>query len=137
MSVLRESGRACARRRHLTLSLSANLDLAEYSLSWTADTRHCRKVGENTSYVSLPLAGRRLTEGCYYRLKAPAIGFGEWHPFSLACSNATGRAEFIVKDLGVWTKALHENIVAADSKGIAYDTPIHGARAARARAARA
>ena len=99
--------------------------LAEYSLSWTADTRHCRKVGENSSYISLHLAGRKLTEGCYYRLKAPRLALEEWHPFSLACSNATGRAEFIVKDLGAWTKALHEKLVAADDTGVAYDTPIH------------
>ena len=48
-----------------------------------------------------------MQEGCYYKLKFPTLG-AEWHPFSLACSEATQRAEFIVKDLGCWTSGLVE-----------------------------
>ena len=40
-------------------------------------------------------------------IQIPSISEHEWHPFSLCCSLATHRAEFIVKDLGSWTTQLH------------------------------
>ena len=83
--------------------------------TWQADMRLCRTVGSNTSYISVPLGKRQLTEGAYYRVNAPHLSKIEWHPFSLACSNYTHRAEFIIKDLGQWTHKMHETCAKAES----------------------
>ena len=102
----------------LTVLIAVSYGL-EYARSWKATMHLCRPMGSNTSYVSVPLGEHPLTEGAYYRLQCPHLSRVEWHPFSLACSNATMRAEFIVKDLGAWTHALHASLADASARGVA------------------
>merc|ERR1712187_885855 len=74
------------------------------------EMRFCRRIGEHFTKVAVanswcpgaPLA----IPGSYYRIRVPQLSPLEWHPFSLATSDVATKMEFIIKDLGYWTRKL-------------------------------
>jgi len=107
----------------LSIAIAYNF-FTEMHSGWRATTGGSTTVGDSATYLSLQLGNTDLMEGTYYMLMVPDIAY-EWHPFSLACSSATGRAEFIIKNLGSWTKKLHELLEDNHKKDQSVDMPIH------------
>lgn len=71
---------------------------------------HCRRVGSHVTALTVPNGASsskmlaHTVPGTYYKVRVPAVSWWESHPFSLATSTFGITKDFLISDLGVWTK---------------------------------
>ena len=91
----------------------------------TGSVEDCRRVGSSVTALSMPYQASyskimvHTLPGAYYKVKVPSVSWWESHPFSLSTSSFGITKEFLIKDLGKWTKAVGRLVVdASGEKGV-------------------
>lgn len=97
------------------LGLFALHECIKMSVTKTGNLKECSVVGSSTTRVvmendSLGWGLLGTIPGSFYKVKVPALGTLEWHPFSLATSRSGLQPEFFVESLGAWTKQLKATV---------------------------